>query len=205
MSAAVILAESSLFIDFPIAVLPLLFEDDYGIIFTQIICLIPFSYILYCTYFGLFYLKLPGLYGLYKQNTEPSSLVYSASYLARLSAPLAYNFFLLSKINNTVFSETMGFAEIHNKYAKFLPLSLIILSFLNYIHAYGRVLNLLGISQLSYLDESQAYKIDQGKSMIKRERLAIEKNKKYAETVSDWEMINIEIIKDSYNKSKLLP
>ena len=99
----------------------------------------------------------------------------------------------------------MGFAEIHNKYAKFLPLSLIILSFLNYIHAYGRVLNLLGISQLSYLDESQAYKIDQGKSMIKRERLAIEKNKKYAETVSDWEMINIEIIKDSYNKSKLLP
>jgi LMBR1-like membrane protein len=205
-SVLVILGEATLFIDIPVGVFPMLFKEDHGELVSQLLCLIPLCYILVCTYYGLFNLKLPGWYGLYPKNTDSSSLVYSAYYLSRLSAPLANNFFLFIKVSASVFSKAMGtvdlVAEMGDNFALFFPLLLVFFCFLNYINLYGRILNFLGVSHLNFIDESQQHKVAEGKNMIKREKLILQR-KSSNEIDSDWEMINIDLLRDctcaSYN------
>jgi hypothetical protein len=197
-SLIVLVGETTLFINSPISVFPLLAEKDFGIIVDQLIYLVPLSYILYCTYFAFFSLKLPGLYGLYVNNTDSCSLTYCAYYLSRLSAPLAYNFFLLVKVKDSVFFMVMGNGDVVEQagkyFAMFFPLLLVLFSLLNYLNAYGRLLNLLGINQLSYFDETAPHKIYEGKNMIKREKMLLAKAQN---STTNWEMTNMEILKDS--------
>ena len=210
MSILIILGESTLFIGFPVGVFPLMFQQDYGIIISQLLCLIPLIYIVICTYYGIFQLKLPGWYGLYPKNTEASSLIYCAYYLARLSAPLAFNFFLFIKVKNSVFEETMGIVDlvtrVGNHFAVFFPLLLVLFSFLNYIHAYGRVLRLLGINQVSFVDDSQEQRVNEGKNILKRERNLLLKSSASGDKYYDWEMMNLDIMKEtsSYSPKRLL-
>lgn len=201
MSVLVVLGECTLFITFPIGAFPLLFQQDFGIASTQILCLIPLSYIVLCTYYGMFQLKLPGWYGIYPKNTDPSSLVYCAFYLSRLSAPLAYNFFLFAKVKNPVFFQSIGVTQLvmqaSEKFAMFFPLLLVVFCGLNLMHTYGRVLNLFGMNQLSYIDGTEEHQIFEGKSIIKREKVHLLKNLNIENKVSDWELMNIDIMRDA--------
>ena len=207
MSFLVVLGESTLFLNFPVGVFPLMFKEDLGMIASQILCLIPLSYIVWCTYYGMFQLKLPGWYGLYSKNTEPSSLVYCAFYLARLSAPLAFNFFLFVKVEESVFFETVGVTDFAMKaclrFSQFFPGLLIVFSILNIVHAYGRILKLLGISQLSYIDGSQQHQIYEGKSIVRREKALLLREHQPEKNAATWELMDIEIMRDSSNYSPI--
>jgi hypothetical protein len=62
----------------------------------------PIVFLAGSAYYALFSLKLNGFYGLYgHNNTDPSNLAWSAYFLARMSAPLSYNFLLLIKVEGT--------------------------------------------------------------------------------------------------------
>lgn len=200
LSILIILGECTLFINLPIGLFPMLIDMKVGYISSQAICLLPLSYILLCTYYGLFKLKLPGLYGLYEKNTETCSLVYCAYYLARLSAPLAFNFFLFAKVPNAVFFDVMGrvdkTVDIWTTFMEYFPLLLAFFSLLNYANVYGRVLSVIGINQLSYFDDEMGRKAQEGQGMVKREKTAMIKDSS-RKNLSDWEMINLDIMKDS--------
>jgi hypothetical protein len=73
---------------------------------------------------------------------------------------------------------------------------LLVFSLLNYLNTYSRILSLLGINQLSFIDQESAYKIKEGKALVKRERMGIEKDLK-EKKVSDWEMSSMEVLRDS--------
>lgn len=182
MSILVVLGETTLFLEFPIGVFPIMFRESYGNVITQFLCMIPLCYIIFCTYFGLFNLKLSGWYGLYPNNhTDSSNLVWSAFFLARLSAPLCYNFFLFVKVRNTVYSQVMDIIDlvplVGTSFATFFPLLLVFFAGLNLFHVYGRFMSALGMSQLSFSDKHRADKIGDGKLMVQRART--EKEKKF--------------------------
>jgi hypothetical protein len=98
----IVLGEVTLFSDVPVGLLPYLYEEDHGPIVTQLLVLIPIAFLAKSTYYALFSLKLSGFYGLYDHNnTDPSNLAWSAYFMARMSAPLSYNFILLIKVEGT--------------------------------------------------------------------------------------------------------
>ncbi|OMJ72452.1 hypothetical protein SteCoe_29108 [Stentor coeruleus] len=180
MSILVILGEATLFLEFPIGVFPLMFRESYGDYGTQFLCMIPLSYIILCTFFGIFNLKLSGWYGLYPNNhTDPSNLVWSAFFMARLSAPLCYNFFLFIKVKNTVYSEEMEIIDlvpvVGGSFATFFPLLLVIFALLNIFHAYGRFMSAIGMTKLSFSDKYTSDKIGDGKLIVQRARTEREK------------------------------
>lgn len=181
MSILIILGEITLFLDFPIGLFPLMFKTDNGITLTQVLCALPLSYIILCTYFGLFNLKLSGWYGLYPNNhTDSSSLVWSSLILARLSAPLCYNFLLFLKIKKTVYSEVMGLIDllpfVGTQFTSFFPLLLIVFCFLNAFKIYGKVMSTLGMSQLSFEDSHSHTKVNEGKALVQRAKSERQRN-----------------------------
>ena len=194
MSLLTFLGETTLFIEVPLGVFPLMFTEDYGIVFTQLLCVLPLSYIILCTYFGLFNLKLSGWYGLYPNNhTDSSNLVWSAFFLARLSAPLCYNFLLFLKIQNTVYANVMGLIDlvplVGKQFSRFFPLLLVVFCALNLFHINGRVMSTLGMGQLSFSDKYNADNISEGKIMVTRARTEREKNNIiYNRNSGNWEM-----------------
>ena len=200
LSLLVIIGECTMAIDLPIGVFPLLVQQDLGFYLTQLLALFPLSYIIFCCYFAFFKLKLPGLYGMYSKNTEPSSFTYCAFYLTRISAPLALNFFYLVKVTDAVFWDVLvspnAVGDIFEVLNTFFPVTLLVFSLLNYLNTYSRILSLLGVNQLSFIDQEAAYKVKEGRALAKRERLGIEKDLK-EKKVSDWEMSSMEVLRDS--------
>jgi len=175
LSVLVVLGEVTLFMSAPIGLFPLLFKESHGAVGTQLLCFFPLLYILLCTNFGLFNLKLSGWYGLYRHNqTDPSNLAWSAYYLARLTAPLSYNFLHFIKVEDTQFYKVMGVIDVipvvGNEFALFFPLLLVVFCALNYFHVYGKVMKSLGLTQFSFSDKFDQEKVKEAKAIIDRER-----------------------------------
>jgi hypothetical protein len=175
LSVLVIVGECTIFLDTPVGVFPLLFKTAHGITLTQLYCVVPLMYIILCTYFGLFNLKLSGWYGLYGNNhTDPSNLVWSAFFIARLTAPLCLNFLLFLKVKNTVYSEYMQVIDVvplvGSKFATFFPLLLLVFAFLNFFQVYGKFMSALGMDSLSLGTKVTADKVADGKNIVLRNR-----------------------------------
>ena len=184
MSILVVLGEITLFTDIPIGLIPLLYTSDHGPIINQIFASLPLMYIIICTYYALFSLKLTGFYGLYPHNqTDPSNLVWSAFFLCRLIAPLCYNFLLFIKVTHTEYVRIMGIIDIvpvlGKQFAIFFPLLLILFCALNYFQIYGKFMASLGMSQFGFNDKYREEKISEGKAMIARERMERERKLGY--------------------------
>ena len=120
---------------------PLLFEDNYGSVGTQLLCFIPLTYLFSSTYIGLFLLRIKGSYGLYNNNnTDPANLVWSAFFMARMVPPLIINFFYFIKIENTQFSKVMGDMNLLPYFGQifiYFPLLVIVFALLNALEFYA--------------------------------------------------------------------
>ena len=100
----IVLGEITLFIDEPIGLLPMLFEEDYGSALTQLYVIIPLAFVCFNANYAIFSLKLTGFFGLYGNNqTDPSNLAWAAYFMARITPALSYNFLLLIKVTGTQF------------------------------------------------------------------------------------------------------
>lgn len=175
LSGLVVLGELTLFIDVPVGVFPLMFYDEHGPVGTQLLCILPLGYMLLCTHSSLFYLKFQGFYGLYPHNmTDPSNLAWSASFLAKLTAPLCYNFLKFIKVTGTQFYAVMGVVNLMpvlgEDFVVFFPSLLILFVALNYFNVFGKLMKALGMSQLSFTDNYNDDKILEGKSLLNKVR-----------------------------------
>lgn len=120
------------------------------------------------THFALFNLRLSGLYGLYPNNqTDPSNLVWSAQFMARITAPLCYNFLMFIKVTNTQFYVVMGIIDmvpiLGTQFTMFFPLMLIIFCLLNIFKVYSKFMASLGMSQFGFADKYRDDKIIEGR------------------------------------------
>lgn len=149
LSAIIILGETTIFIEtWSMSLLSLLFRSDHGPWLTQVFCVVPLSYMAYTAYFSIFRLKIAGWYGIYGNgNTDAGSLVWCASLLARLSAPLCYHFLLLIRLPGTTFQAYMGKMNVvpvlGDSVNKVFPCVIAVLCLMNVMNVYERIMRCL--------------------------------------------------------------
>jgi hypothetical protein len=185
MSLAVLVGESTLFIDATVSVFPLILQYDYGDIETQLICFCPFIYIVFCTYIPLFQLKLKGRYGLYNHNhTDPANMIWSACFMARLIPVLSYNFLLLTKVQGTQFRTVMKVIDLVPylglSFAEFFPLLLLVFCLMNAFNIHTRIMSAIGLAQFTFTEVIDKERVIEGKALIAKARLVKEKHAREA-------------------------
>lgn len=173
LSALVVLGEVTLFRPEAIGVLPMLFKESYGELWTQTLCILPLLYISFCTYFGLFQLKLTGFYGLYRHNlTDPVHLLKSACMFCRLVNPLCLNFVYFLKVQGCQLTSVMGAIDLvpllGRDFSVYFPGLLVVLCGLNVGNCYSRFMEYLGIPQFKFSDSDESLSTQEGEALIKR-------------------------------------
>lgn len=205
MSCLVVLGEITLFIEAPVGLFPLMFRQPHGPVVTQLLVILPLSYFFLCTCSSLFYLKLQGFYGLYQNNmTDPSNLAWSASFLAKIAAPLCYNFLKFIKVSGTQFYEVMGgyqFQYLSEEFVIYFPSLLLVLVLLNYFNFYSKLMKSLGMSQFSFSESFNDTKILEGKSLLakaRQDKMREHKNPPVAvaQSPAKWELSNFGVVEE---------
>ena len=81
--------------------------DNFAEAYT--VSFLPLFYIALCTFFGLFSMKFSYFFALrWNHHTDPASLLFGATLLMRLAAPMVYNYLQLQGGTNTSFIHVMG-------------------------------------------------------------------------------------------------
>lgn len=173
VSVLVVLGEVTLFRPEAIGVLPLLFKSSYGEFGTQMLCILPLLYMSFCTYYGLFQLKLTGFYGLYRHNlTDSVHLLKSACMFCRLVNPLCLNFVYFLKVQGCQLTSVMGAINLvpllGKDFSMYFPGLLIVLCALNVGNCYSRFTEYLGIPQFKFSDSDESLNTQEGEALIKR-------------------------------------
>ena len=146
--------------------------------------LLLMGYLCFCTFYGIFNFKVSGFYGLYPYHqTDPSNLVYSALYLAKLAAPLCVNFLMLIHFENnqgTVFDQVAGRGmswSFVNSFLRYFPCIIVVLCLLYYFEAYSKVMKSLGLDEYTYYNFYDLEQSEIGIQILKLERTRTLKEK----------------------------
>lgn len=138
------------------------------------------------------------MFGLYlKRQTDSTSFLFATVQLARLAAPLAYNFLLIEKYRSdqgvflernqqtskqqtedwgsTAYEYIFGSIDtvpiIGNQVPYILPTFILLFSFLNLTNFYSKLMNCLGLGSFTFgTGIPDPNKLIEGKSLIARER-----------------------------------
>merc|ERR1719324_1846536 len=164
-----------------LSLLSLLFLRDHGFGLTQVLCIVPLSYMLCTAYWSVFRLKIAGWYGLYpNHNTDTGSLLWCASLLARLAAPLCYHFLLLVRVRGTAFQAMMGQMNVvpvlGRSFNEIFPCLVGFFGCCNLLNVYSRFVQLCGLDSLEFeLSPSSSSTppddvLSEGRRLIERER-----------------------------------
>lgn len=141
----------------------------------QLFVFIPVMYIAVCAYTSLFRLRLFDYYHLVPHKmSNAASLLFSAAYLCRLIAPLAYNYLNMIRYTSTPFLGVMGSVEFvalfGNIIPKFYPVLLVPFSLATLFNLYGWILKQLRIEQFEFTETFTSEWIDEGEKILCYER-----------------------------------
>ena len=169
-SLLLVIGEASLFVDSPVTGLPLLFQNSYGFVGTQILCLIPLLYVILCTEIGFFNIKFSVTKSLFRRQSEPASLVWTTAFLARLITPLCFNFLYLIKLEKTQYSSVMGVLNLvpalGTEFSMYFPLLIVPFCLANYLKLYSRLLSLIRLQQFTFTDKFEESKALEGVELL---------------------------------------
>ena len=173
---ALLYAEFTNFIRIEQSVFHWIFEKDLGYFATYALVILPLFYMLLCTYYGLFSIKIASWYELYKGHSDPVSMIWSGTLFARMIYPMSYNFITILKVKNTNYSEVLTILEDFsilgegvNNYL--FPIILIVFFAMNLFSVWSFLFNLCGLSQYAF-DELET------ESRIKEGRITVSQRKK---------------------------
>lgn len=133
------------------------------------------SYMCLATLSALTSLRIFNIYALVDRDTDPSSLLFYASYMCRLAIPLSYNFLTLNETNNTVFQDFLGkfinLTPLGKYFNQLLPRLILIPMILTAFHVYDKAKDYLGfgIYGLEDSEESGFFSgTDEGRDLVHR-------------------------------------
>lgn len=152
-------------------------EINSSDIYVTLTLFIPLFYLIVCSYWSLFQLRIFRYYRLIPgQHSDSNSLLFSAAYLTRLAAPLALNFIHMLKLKGTIFQDVMSSMEkvpiigdsLFNEYA---PILLVVVCAFFGFNVIGRVLTCCDCSKFYYYDPSlNDGEIEYGRALVRDER-----------------------------------
>ena len=107
-SVILVALEVSLFLNISKVDMRGLLENQSQLV-TQLTVTFPMVFMFFTITYGLFRLKINGLFGLYDNNqTDGPSLIFAAVNFSRIGYPLSFNYLQLIDINNTSFNNLFG-------------------------------------------------------------------------------------------------
>jgi len=193
----VILGETTLF--YPdlhkyLAPLGYILASNKHFIITLIISVPTLAMFITYTYYGLFNFRLSKFYGLFPhQQTDPSCLVYSAMFTAKLAFPICYNYLLLLSLVSdstnpdakirTVFENVMGVIDmvpyIGTNFQEYFPCIIFVFLILNGCEIYSRIMKALLLENYAFVLDVSYEKRDLGIQILnsERKRLGLDKPK----------------------------
>ncbi len=153
LSILIILGELTLATNIPFSLFGLILKDKPSFFvtevtpLTQIICFVMLSYMCAVSYIGVFSIRIYSFLALhprYKTNTR--SLLQAALILARLCAPLCFNFLFLAKLTDsdtpkTEFVKFMGTMKVvpifGTSFFMYFPIILILIVLSNFFNVWS--------------------------------------------------------------------
>lgn len=119
------------------------------------LCLLIFMYMLFCTLNLLVKLKIFNMYHLVPHSSDPVSVCFYVSYIARMTVPLSYNFLNLfvsrDLIFETWYGQSVHLTGLFNLLNNWVPRLLLVPIILTTFNIYGSVKKKLGIDSGNYL------------------------------------------------------
>lgn len=157
-----------------------------------IVTFCAFLYMLFCSLNSLTRLKIFNMYHLVPKNSDPVSACFYASYIARMTVPLSYNFITLFTSRESVFEEWYG-KSIHltglfNMMNNWIPRLLVIPVILTTFNVYDKLKTRLGLTSdfygwADFDDEEAAGDVSNAdRSQNKRKDLLIVEGKRIVAT-----------------------
>jgi len=160
-------------------------NENMSVIFQWTVMFIPVWYITYSAYWSMFQLRIFNYYRLIPhQQSDANSILFSAYYICRLTAPMVYNFLLMIDDKTSAFYKVMGQMDLVPIFGEegsanaFLPLILIILCALNIFNVYSWILGLFCFKRFrkfTYNEDFSDERIDKGKDIVSQEKSLKEK------------------------------
>jgi len=153
-------------------------NEDMNVLLQWLVIFVPCGYIAYCAYWSMFQLRIMNYYRLIPhQQTDEYSILFSAYYVCRLTAPMVYNFLLMLDDRTSAYVQLMGMVNIvpllgdwANAY---LPLFLIVLCAMNVFNVWTWLTTtccLKRFRKFTYDEDFSDERIDQGAEIISKER-----------------------------------
>jgi len=151
----------------------------------EIFCCLSIAYLCLCAYYTIFRMRIFNYFYLSLYHlTDENSLIFAATFLCRLTAPLSYNFLgmihmdqgIIKKTirHQTVFTTIMGQMNLIPMVSKgfnfYFPMLICILCVGTYFRLGSRCLHLFGVRQFFDDDDISAEYIEDGKNLMKKER-----------------------------------
>lgn len=150
---------------------------------TQVAVFLPLGYEALVAYSTLFRLQLFHYYRLIPhQQTDAFSIMFSASYLCRLAAPLSYNFmnFLHDQLEFSSFEVVMGKVDVvpflGRHFNVYFPILIGVVCLATLFNVYSRIAACFKIKRFRFDEKFSDTKIDEGRSILQRERHKLSTN-----------------------------
>lgn len=178
LSIIITLSEITLFLDMPLSVFSYFFEKCNSILFMNVMVLLPLIFIFLTSLYGLFNLKIYGIYHISKsQNTDSSSLLFLTSFICKIGYPLCLNFVYILKMrtNRTSLETMLGVMDLFpvfgNNFALFYPTILILFILFNIFDVYGKLSNFMGFSTYGFKTEENDEIFEDGLDKLNNSKL----------------------------------
>jgi hypothetical protein len=182
MSLGLVWSEVTLYSPVNLSPFAILIDESYAnhAVFGQFVAIVSFGYLSVCAYFALFRMRLSKYYHMHaNRKTSENSLLFNASYLLRLFAPLGYNFLAMLRVPSDVIPET-AFQRVIGKmrvipflgrqFNVVFPVLILLFCVATLFNVYGRILKLLGMPQFEYRSTYQDDLLDEGIALLKSEK-----------------------------------
>eukprot|EP01125_Pyxidicula_operculata_P009229 TRINITY_DN3051_c0_g1_i2.p1 TRINITY_DN3051_c0_g1~~TRINITY_DN3051_c0_g1_i2.p1 ORF type:complete len:592 (+),score=104.90 TRINITY_DN3051_c0_g1_i2:15-1790(+) len=135
-----------------------------------------------CTYASLFNLKLFRYYQLLPhQRTDGNSILFSAAYLSRLTAPLCLNFLhvigyasahSLSPFIRIQFPDSVVVQKLQTTVYNYFPLVLVVFGIIHIFNLHNKLLSLCKIKRFDFSENFNDSQIEEGERIVRREKQA---------------------------------
>ena len=168
LSLTIVLSEITLYLNINVSLVGMLVETSIKNLFCiHILTVLPLAFLFYACLYGMFNLKISGLFGMYKnKQTDSTSLLFMSSFMCRVGFPLCINFAQILKLKKkTILEDIVGSTKLDpifgEKFFLIYPCILIFLILLNMLNIYERLIRLFGLS--SHYNRSYASSMEKTK------------------------------------------
>ncbi|CAF1331510.1 unnamed protein product [Adineta ricciae] len=160
-------------------------RSHYDYFTIEIVCCLSLAYLCLCAYYTIFRIRIFNYFYLSLYHlTDENSLIFAATFLCRLTAPLSYNFLGMIHMDQvittetsrqeTVFTEIMGHMNvipiISSGFNFYFPMLVCLLCVGTYFRFGSRCLHIFGVRQFFDDDHISAEYVEDGKNLMKKER-----------------------------------